>query len=452
MGFVKAIPPMFENQKLTLEYYKTHDRVYDASDPGTGKTRSALEMIQWRKKHQGAKKALVFAPKSIMFPSWAADIRTFTPELSWVVAEARNRKKMFAREADIYITNTDAAKWISTNLDLTDFDILIMDECTAYKHRTSARAKAMKALAKKFKYRCGMSGTPNPNGVTDLWHQYLILDDGAHLGTNFWKFRNTVCEPVQTGPGAEMVKWVDRPGSSEAIGDIVSDMTIRHRLEDCVSIPDHSVHTLLFDLSASHMKQYNELKKYAIAQINDKNVSAVHKGALRTKLLQVASGAVYDGTGEYAVANTDRYNLVLDLIEEREASVTAFFWVHQKEQLLLLARKRGIKFGLIDGTVSMDERTKAVKDFQAGKLQTLFAHPMSAAHGLTLTRGTTTIWPGPIDDAERFSQFNRRIYRAGQTRKTETILVAANDTLDVGVYDNLQGKVGDMKDLLEILE
>jgi len=384
MGFVKAIPPMFENQKLTLEYYKTHDRVYDASDPGTGKTRSALEMIQWRKKHQGAKKALVFAPKSIMFPSWVADIRTFTPELSWVVAEARNRKKMFAREADIYITNTDAAKWISTNLDLTDFDILIMDECTAYKHRTSARAKAMKALAKKFKYRCGMSGTPNPNGVTDLWHQYLILDDGAHLGTNFWKFRNTVCEPVQTGPGAEMVKWVDRPGSS--------------------------------------------------------------------KLLQVASGAVYDGTGEYAVANTDRYNLVLDLIEEREASVTAFFWVHQKEQLLLLARKRGIKFGLIDGTVSMDDRSKAVKDFQAGKLQTLFAHPMSAAHGLTLTRGTTTIWPGPIDDAERFSQFNRRIYRAGQTRKTETILVAANDTLDVGVYNNLQGKVGDMKDLLEILE
>lgn len=452
MGFVKDIPPMFDNQAATLEYYKTHDRVYDASDPGTGKTRSALEMISWRRKSQKAKKALVFAPKSIMFPSWVADLRSFTPHLSWVVAEARNRKKMFARDVDVYITNTDAAKWIQANVDLSKFDILVMDECTAYKHRTSARAKAMAKLAKSFQYRCGMSGTPNPNGVLDLWHQYLILDGGSHLGTNFWQFRNKVCEPVQQGPGPEMVKWVDRPGSSEAVGDIVSDMTIRHRLEDCVSIPEHSVHTLNFDLNPAHQKMYNELASFAVAQIKDKGISAVHKGALRTKLLQLASGAVYDGTGDYALASTDRYNLVLDLIEEREQSVTAFFWHHQREQLLSLARKRKIKFALIDGTVSLDDRTKAVNDFQAGKLQTIFAHPMSAAHGLTLTKGTSTIWPGPIDDAERFQQFNRRIYRAGQTRKTETILVAANNTLDEGVYGNLQAKVSDMVDLLEILE
>jgi len=451
MGFVKAIPPLFDHQGITVDYEMEHDRVYDASDPGTGKTRSALAMILQRQK-AGAGKALVFAPKSILVPSWANDLRTFTPSLKYVVATASNRKKQFAQDVDVYITNTDAAKWVSLNVDLKDFDILIMDECTAYKHRTSARAKAMAKIAKHFKYRVGMSGTPNPNGVLDLWHQYFLLDDGEILGTNFWAFRSKVCEPVQTGPGSEMVKWVDRPGAAEAVADLLAGMTIRHKMEKCISIPPHTVRTINFDLSAKHLKEYKDLAKHAIIQLKDKTVSAVHKGALRTKLLQLASGAVYDAEGNPAVASTDRYELVLDLAEERESCVIAFNWTHQRNELLRLAKKRKIKFALIDGTVKGPDRTKAVKDFQAGKIKILFAHPMSAAHGLTLTKGTTTIWPGPIDDAERFQQFNRRIYRAGQERKTETIMVAANDTLDAGVFANLDGKVEGMVDLLDILE
>lgn len=451
MGFVEKIPELFNHQDATVKYHMANDRVYDASDPGTGKTRSALEMIS-RRQEDGAGKALVFAPKSILVPSWANDLRAFTPHLAYVVATATNRKKMFAQDVDVYITNTDAAKWVANNVDLDDFDILVVDECTAFKHRTSQRSKALAQVARHFEYRVGMSGTPNPNGVLDLWHQYFLLDDGQHLGTNFWAFRNKVCEPEQTGPGAEMVKWVDRPGAAEAVADILSDMTIRHKMEDCISIPEHTVRTVHFDLSAKHLKLYKALEEDAIIELRDKVVSAVHKGALRTKLLQLASGAVYDTDGKAAIASIDRYELVLDLAEERESCVIAFNWTHQRDQLLSLAQKRNFKYALIDGSVKDKDRQKAVKDFQAGKIDYLFAHPMSAAHGLTLTKGTTTIWPGPIDDAERFQQFNRRIYRAGQKRKTETIMVAANDTLETAVYERLDGKVGNMSDLLSILQ
>ena len=229
-------------------------------------------------------------------------------------------------------------------------------------------------------------------------------------------------------------------------------MTIRHKMEECISIPEHTVRTVTFDLSPKHLRAYKELEANAIIQLKDTRVSAVHKGALRTKLLQLASGAVYDTDGLAAVASLERYELVLELAEERESCVIAFNWTHQRDQLLALADKKGIKYALIDGTVKDAERQQAVKDFQSGKIKILFAHPMSAAHGLTLTKGTTTIWPGPIDDAERFQQFNRRIYRAGQTRKTETIMVAANDTLDASVFERLNGKVSDMTDLLEILQ
>ena len=452
MGFVKPIPPLFDHQNETVEYELENDEVYDASDPGTGKTASALTMIARRQKAQGAGKAIVFAPKSILVPSWANDLRTFTPDRKFVVATAQNRAKAFKQEADIYITNTDAAKWVEKNVDLSDFDILISDEHTAYKHRTSARAKAMAKISQRIDVRVGMSGTPNPNGVLDLWHQYFILDHGAHLGTNFWQFRNKVCEPEQTGPGAEMVKWVDRPGAAEAVADILSDMTIRHELEKCIQIPDHSIHTVPFDLNPSHLKLYKELERDAIVAMKNGVVSAVHKGALRTKLLQMASGTVYDADRHAVTASTDRYNLVLDLAEQRESCLIAFSWVHQRDQMIDIADKRKMKYAIIDGSVKDKDRQKAVSDFQAGRVDYIFAQPMSAAHGLTLTRGTTTIWPGPIDDAERFQQFNRRIYRAGQKRKTETIMVAANDTLEPAVYDRLLGKVGQMSDLLEILE
>jgi len=450
MSFVKPIPPLFENQEETIEFHMANDRVYDASDPGTGKTRSTLEAIL-RKQKLGAGKALIFAPKSILVPSWADDLRKFTPELSYVVANANNRAKAFKQDADVYITNHDAVKWVQKHVDLTNFDIMVSDEHTAYKHRTSQRAKALAAIRNYFDLRIALSGTMNPNGNLDLWHQFYVLDDGARLGTNFWQFRNKVCEAVQTGPRAEMQKWVDRPGAAEAIADIIADMTIRHKFEDCQSIPAHSINTVFFDLSAKHLKMYKELEKMAIIMLRDKVVSAVHKGALRTKLLQLASGAVYDAEHASVVASTDRYELVLDLAEARESCVIAFNWTHQRDQMIEMAKARGLTWTLIDGSVKQADRTQAVNDFQTGRKRIMFAQPASAAHGLTLTRGTTTIWPGPIDNAEHFQQFNRRIYRAGQTRKTETIMVAAHDTLEDGVYERLQGKIGGMDDLLGIL-
>jgi SNF2 family DNA or RNA helicase len=130
----------------------------------------------------------------------------------------------------------------------------------------------------------------------------------------------------------------------------------------------------------------------------------------------------------------------------------AFNWTHQKDALIELAKKAGMTYSVIDGSVSVADRNQAVADFQSGLTKVLFAHPASASHGLTLTKGTTTIWASPTYDAEKYQQFNRRIYRAGQTEKTETILVAGNHTIDVRAYQKLEAKVTKMSSLLELLE
>ena len=88
---------------------------------------------------------------------------------------------------------------------------------------------------------------------------------------------------------------------------------------------------------------------------------------------------------------------------------------------------------------------------QAGQLQVVFCHPQSAGHGLTMTRATTVIWSSPTYNAEHYQQFNRRIYRAGQTQKTEVIQIAARNTWETDVYEKLEGKLSKMEELLDIL-
>jgi SNF2 family DNA or RNA helicase len=450
-----SIPELFSHQVETKEFGILNPRVFDMSDAGTGKTRAWLEVLVQRKKLLGGK-VLILAPKTILKNAWADDIIKFTPELSYVIAYATNREKAFAEDVDVYITNHDAVKAILKNkkrwLEGRGFHSIIIDESTAFKHRTSQRSKALAKLATLFQYRTNLTGTPNPNGLLDLWHQVFILDDGDHLGDSYWRFRSKACEPTQVGPSPQHVRWDDRPGMVEAVAGLLEDITIRHAFEECTDIPENHVYEVNFELSTKHRRAYEVLKEHAILELKEGGISAFNAGVIANKLLQLASGAVYDADGEVRLYSTGRYELVLDLAEQRSQCVIAFNWKHQRDQLTQLADKRGITYGLIDGSVSAKQREKVVEHFQAGLIQIIFAHPASAAHGLTLTRGTTTIWTSPVYNAEHYTQFNKRIYRIGQKYKTETLLVTASNTIDTEVALRLMGKVEKMTDLLEMLE
>ena len=69
-----------------------------------------------------------------------------------------------------------------------------------------------------------------------------------------------------------------------------------------------------------------------------------------------------------------------------------------------------------------------------------------------MTRATSIIWCSPTYNAEHYLQFNRRIYRAGQTKRTEIIQIAANDTWEPEVYNKRDHKMGRMEELLSILK
>ena len=455
-NYFKKVPPYYEHQTTTLELLRKQGSILDLSDPGTGKTRPALGAFIERLNKNG-KRGLVLATKSILQSAWGNDIDKFFPGVKYDVAYAHHRKKMMETStADIVITNHDAVRWFRDNLKPAywkDFDSIIIDESTAFKNHGSQRSKALYKIAKTMEFRECMTGTPNPKGILDVWHQAKLVDDGERLGSSYWAFRSAVCEPVQIGPDTNMVEWREKEGAEYVVFDLLNDISIRHKFEECTDIPANFVTEYQITLPQKLRRQYSDMMSIAATMLNDgKFLQAVNAASVHQKLMQIASGAVYTEEGKYSILDNQRSELVMDLIEERESCLVAFNWRHQRAGLEEAAKKRNIPYAVIDGTVNDRLRREAVEQFQSGEIRVIFAHPQSAGHGLTLTKGTTTIWTSPTYNAEHYKQFNHRIYRSGQTRKTETIHITAQDTIDEKVFSKLGSKLSSMQLLLDLLE
>jgi len=432
---MSQVKPLFKHQQQSIDFGRGKPALLDASDPGTGKTRVAVELARGRI-HADNRAVLVLSPKSSLRSTWFEDFRKFAPELSVQLAYATNREKAFQNTADVYVTNHDAVKWLA----LKDkkffkrFSTCIVDESGAYKHYTSARSKAVNKIAPLFEYREAMNGTLNPNTILDVWNQVFFLDRGERLGKSFHHFRNQVCVPTQVGPSANMLRWEDRIGAEEAVAGLIRDITIRHAFQDCTDIPPNHEYSIPFVLKPQHRNTYRMMAAAGIASMETGVVSAINAAAVSTKLLQIASGAVYENEDTYHLVDTDRYEVIMDLLEPRKHSICFFLWKHQKQQLIDAASARGYTYCVIDGSISDHEREEAVRLFQAGFYKVLFGHPASMAHSLTLVKAKTTIWASPTYNLEWFMQGNKRIDRIGQDEKTETIVVVAEDTIDEKVY------------------
>lgn len=444
------IPTPFEHQTTTTEFYTQHPITFNASDPGTGKTRTVIDFVKDR-----SSKTLVLAPKSILRASWADDIQKFAPDLKVSIATAKNREAAFKADADVFITNHDGINWLKDHDRYTKQfagGTLVVDESTAFKHHTAARSKNLKKLRDKFDNAIALTGTPNPNGVLDIWGQMLWLDHGERLGSNYWAFRQAACEPKQVGRSDKAIKWSDKEGIEEIIYDLIADVLIRFKLEEVLDMPETITTSYVTELSHKSWETYCLLRDTALLQSDSGIISALNAGAMLQKLLQCLSGAVYDNEGQVVRVDNERNELILDLVEARPQTLVAFNWKHQRDGLVEEATKRGIPFGVIDGSVPDKTRYEVVQAFQEKRLRVIFAHPQSAGHGLTLTKGTTTIWASPSYNAEHFIQFNRRIYRAGQTQRTETILISARDTREAEVYAALGRKLSAVDLLLDLIK
>lgn len=402
---------------------------------------------------------LVICPKTLMVTAWGDDIEKFAPRATVKFAYAPNRTPaFFAMKTDFTILNHDGVKWFTDKKGkltkeataiLKQYDHLIIDEYDAYKNPTSQRSKAMLSVARFFKIRRGMSGTPGGKSVTDLFHPTRIIDDGERLGDNFFHFRNKTQIATQIGPDPKHVRWDDAPGMPQAVATLLSDITIRHEFEQVMThVPPNHRNYKDFFLSKRAQGIYDTLQRDSLVAFDDNApITAIHAASLRNKLLQTASGAVYDGSGGFQVVDDTRYELIVELSQEVNHSVVFFNWKHQRELLAKFYKAAGREIAIIDGEVASKRRDDIVRDYQAGNLNDILLHPNTGAHGLTLTRGTLTVLSSPIYESDKLKQGIHRIYRGTQDQVTNTVMVRAKNTVEDLVYERLEGRYQRMSEL-----
>ena len=441
-----SIPAPYAHQKTTTDFIVNTKCCLITSDPGTGKTRAVLDAHAIL-----GGRTLVLAPLSILEAAWGEDISKFQPQIKYGVAYAKNRAKIFEDDTnEVVITNFEAVNFLQKNPQYCkQFDTIVIDEFTAFKNREAKRSKNLNKIISYFTNRIAMSGTPNSNTILDIWHPVFLVDGGERLGSRFYAFRHQACTPKFNGFANE---WIDKPGIEEAVANKLSDISIRFALSDCMDLPDNIVRTVNTKLTPNVQKQYKTLADESVLYTKSGTVNAVHAAARVKKLLQLVTGAVYDEDGVVQFVHQERYDIVMTLVGQRAHSLVAFNWKHERDALVELAQKEGYTFEVIDGSVPAERRKDIVSRYQAGQIKVLFCHPQSAGHGLTLTKASTVIWCSPTYNAEHYQQFNQRIYRAGQTQKTETILIQARNTWEPEVYKKLNTKLGRMENLLHILK
>lgn len=435
------------HQRTFAQRWGEAQRILNLSGCGTGKTGACIHAVQqnWPKA-----RVLVLGPLSILRPAWGGDLSDFWPQSKFDIAYAKNRRKVFNGELPQWvITNHDAIKEIVEQGWHRHFDVLIVDEADAFRNKDSQRSKALAKAAEEVPIVTLMTGTPTPKSILDIWHLAFCVDRGERLGQNYFGFRANVCVPKPVVKN--VVQWVDKPQARDIVTAMLSDITFRVNLDDVVELPELITRTMALDIPPALRKQYEKMRRESIIELESGTVSAVHAASRLQKLLQILSGTVYDEQGTARDVHPERHSLVLDLVEESDACLVAFQWHHQRLGLEAEAKKRGLDYAFIDGTTSVKERERIVEQYQAGRLQVIFAHPQSAGHGLTLTRGNRVIWASPTFRADLYEQFNHRIYRKGQKRKCEVIHVAANQTAEVEVYARLAEKQANMADLLALM-
>ena len=203
----------------------------------------------------------------------------------------------------------------------------------------------------------------------------------------------------------------------------------------------------------SRMERRTGTKKhvYDLLNVGSRNQYLVRNKQGYEFIVHNCSGSLYTEDGSNATLDTTKYEFIVDLVKEREASLVFFIWRHQRLALEKILVKDKVPYAYIDGSVSQSERNRIIQDFQNGKYQTVLLQPAAAAHGITLTRSTASIWCSPTWNLEHFLQANYRDYRIGQTKRSECIMVAYKDTIEEDVYKRLTEKKQNLTDLLTIL-
>ncbi len=440
-----AIEKIIENEKYAL-----------LLDMGLGKTVATLTAINTLIYDElDVERVLVIAPKKVAEDTWSRETvkwaHTQHLRISKVLGPEKDRRKALNRDADIYVINRENVKWLVefySGRRQWPFDMVVIDELSSFKNPQSIRFKTLKKVSPLFKRFVGLTGTPAPNSLLDLWAQMYFVDQGERLEQSFSKYKMKYFHAAVKSPNNPNVvfKYSLNDGAEEEIYDRIRDISVSMKARDYLDMPDRVDNQVIVKLSKKERELYQELEKERILEFmdNDQVIVAASAAALSQKLLQLSNGASYNDNRGVTHIHNQKLDALEEIIEEANGQPVLVFYSfkHDLERI----KKKFKEARTID-------EPNIIEQWNNGDVPLLLAHPASAGHGLNLQDGGhIAVWFGLNYSLELYEQANARLYRQGQSETTIIHHIMTEDTLDQKVYDVLQGKAVGQDALLEAVK
>jgi SNF2 family DNA or RNA helicase len=439
------------HQIETAAFLTMHRKAFVFSEPGTGKTLSALWAADYLMQRGEVRRCLILCPLSIMHSAWLGDLNNSIIHRSAVVAhhaQASRRIEMVQQDYEFVIANYDGLNLIASEI-VNDgrFDLVIVDEANAYKTMSTKRWKALKSILGPETHLWMMTGTPAAQSPADAYGLAKLVNPQG-VPQFFTAWRDSVMNKIT------QFKWSPKANAHEQVHEALQP-AIRFTKEQCLDLPPVITMTREVPLTPQQAKYYNLLKDQMLVQAAGETITAVNAAAGVSKLLQISCGAAY--TDDKEVVEFDsapRLHVLEEILEETSRKVLIFALfrstIDTVQQHLL---KKNIGVECIHGGITAGKRADTIRRFQnEPDTRVLVMQPQASAHGITLTAADTVIFYGPLMSVEQYVQCIARSDRKGQDSDKVTVIHIQGSPIEKKMFKALESKVSDHSLLTQLFD
>lgn len=437
--------PLHDYQQRMVDFALSHTHCGLLAECGLGKSRTTLNVIAQLYNNLDICKVLVVAPKKVCENTWSDEVDKWDElkhlRVSRVIGTEKQRIAALQANADIYVLGRDSFVWLVKHYRAKlPFDMLVIDELTSFKATDSQRFKALRLVRSQFDRIIGLTGTPAPNGYLDLFGQIYCLDGGERLGLYKTKFLSKYFTYIESPMHYKMHINL-RPGAKEEIENKISDICISLKAEDYLKLPPVSYIPYPVHLPDKLMKEYSKFQRDqlltlcdATSRIDENSITAANAAALAGKLMQFCNGAIYDEAHNVHHIHDEKIQALREVVEAAQSPVLIFY--QYKHDIPRIEKV------LKDYKVVRYEDGDTLREWNAGKIDVLLAHPASTAYGLNMQDGGhIVIWFGTGWNAELYEQANARLHRQGQKHHVKVYQLYVPGTFDEKAIKAVEGKI-----------
>lgn len=445
---MKYIP--HDYQQFCINFALEHPAAGLLLDIGLGKTSIALSAAeQLLYDRFEVSKVLVIAPLRVAEDTWSREGSKWDHlrylRVVRVLGTEAERRAALAQEADIYCINRENTAWLVKQYGLAwPFDAVVIDELSSFRNPSSRRFKALRKVRPLMKYIWGLTGTPRPRSLLDLWAEIYLLDQGERLGKTLTEYKQRYFMPGRRN-GMVIYEWLPKPGAEDEIYRRISDICISMKAKDYLGLQEPMDIPRPVVLSPKARAAYERMEREAVLPLLDGEViDAGSAAAVTAKLLQIAGGAVYDTEHQAHVLHNDKLEVLAEIMEEAngEPVLVAYNFQHERDRIL----------AAFPQAVPMKD-SSTIAAWNRGEIPMLLIHPAAAGHGLNMQDGGHIIvWFGPTYDLELWEQLIGRLQRQGQQNLVTVICLVAEGTVDEDARRCLETKGNSQDAMMEAIK